>query len=97
MRARAFYESALDLDPSNVDALVGVAFVDLFVGISFTIDDPRRFMEAAETKFLKALSTNTTPMHASAAGAHERALPSTGTASIFVVAFIWRGLRRMAA
>jgi TolB-like protein len=63
-RARAFYERALDLDPCNVDALVGVAFVDLFVGISFTIDDPRRFMEAAETKFLKALST--APNHASA-------------------------------
>ena len=63
-RARAWYERALDLDPRNVDALVGVAFVDLFVGISFAIDDPRPFMAAAETKLLNALST--APNHASA-------------------------------
>jgi TolB-like protein len=35
--ARAFYERALELDPRNVDALVGVAFVDLLIGISFTM------------------------------------------------------------
>jgi TolB-like protein/DNA-binding winged helix-turn-helix (wHTH) protein len=60
--ARSFYERALDLDPCNVDALVGVAFVDLFAGISFAIDDPRPFMAAAETKLLKAVST--APNHA---------------------------------
>jgi TolB-like protein len=63
-RARALYERALDLDPCNVDALVGVAFVDLFVGISFTVDDPAPFLAAAETKLLKVLST--APNHASA-------------------------------
>jgi hypothetical protein len=36
-------------------------------------------------------------MHASAAGAHERALPSRGTASILAVALIGRGLRGMSA
>jgi TolB-like protein len=63
-RARSFYERALDLDPFNVDALVGVAYVDLFVSISFAIDDPRPFVAAAETKFLKALSM--LPNHAAA-------------------------------
>jgi TolB-like protein/DNA-binding winged helix-turn-helix (wHTH) protein/Tfp pilus assembly protein PilF len=56
-RARSLYERALNLDPFNVDALVGAAFVDLFLSISFTNDDPRPLMAAAETKFLKALST----------------------------------------
>ena len=36
-------------------------------------------------------------LHASAAGPHERALPSPGTASIFAVALIEGGLRRMTA
>ncbi|HME84592.1 MAG TPA: adenylate/guanylate cyclase domain-containing protein [Roseiarcus sp.] len=55
-RARAFFERALELDANNVDALVGVASLDLFVGGSLAVDDPRPFMAAAETKFLMALS-----------------------------------------
>ena len=55
-RARAFFERALELDANNVDALVGVASLDLFVGGSLAVDDPRPFMAAAETKFLRALS-----------------------------------------
>ena len=52
---------------------------------------------AATLSGLVPMSPNTTPMHASAAGAHERALPSRGAASIFAVALIGRGLRRMTA
>jgi TolB-like protein/Tfp pilus assembly protein PilF len=55
-RARTFFERALELDANNVDALVGVAMVDLIVGGSLAVDDPRPFMAAAETKFLRALS-----------------------------------------
>jgi tetratricopeptide (TPR) repeat protein len=52
------------LDPGHVDALASLAFVDLFLAISFTIDDPGPFMAAAETKLWKALSMS--PNHASA-------------------------------
>ena len=39
------------------------------------------------------MSPKTTPMHASAAGAHKDARPSRGTATIFEDALIWRRLR----
>ena len=40
-RAREFYERALELDPGNIDALVGVAGVDVAVCVSFMTDDPQ--------------------------------------------------------
>ena len=55
-RARIFFERALELDSCNVDALAGVAMVDLIVGGSLAVDDPRPFMAAAERKFSRALS-----------------------------------------
>ena len=55
-KARIFFERALELDSCNVDALAGVAMVDLIVGGSLAVDDPRPFMAAAETKFSRALS-----------------------------------------
>ncbi len=55
-KARIFFERALEFDSCNVDALAGVAMVDLIVGGSLAVDDPRPFMAAAETKFSRALS-----------------------------------------
>jgi tetratricopeptide (TPR) repeat protein len=55
--ARGFYERALDLDRSNVDALVEAARVDLLDAWSYQIDDPRSLMAAAEAKLSKALAT----------------------------------------
>jgi TolB-like protein/Tfp pilus assembly protein PilF len=55
-KARIFYERALELDPCNVEALAGVAMIDLAVGGSLAVDDPRPFMAAAETKYSRALS-----------------------------------------
>ena len=60
-----FFERALELDSCNVEALAGVAMVDLIVGGSLAVDDPRPFMAAAEAKFARALSA--APNHA---GAH---------------------------
>ena len=64
-RERMFFERALELDSCNVEALAGVAMVDLIVGGSLAVDDPRPFMAAAEAKFSRALSA--APNHA---GAH---------------------------
>ena len=51
-KAREFYERALDLDPGNVDALVGAALVDIV--LSYATDDLSRFRAAAEVKLSKA-------------------------------------------
>ena len=61
-KARTFFERALELDSCNVDALTGVAMVDLAIGGSLAVDDPRPFMAAAEAKFSRALSA--APNHA---------------------------------
>jgi len=55
-RARGFFEQALELDGDNVEALAGAADVDLSEGASYSIDDPRPLMEAAEAKLLRALA-----------------------------------------
>ena len=59
-KAREFYGRALDLDPGNVDALVGAALVD--IALSYATDDLSRFRAAAEVKLSKALSL--APNHA---------------------------------
>ena len=59
-KAREFYERALDLDPGNVDALVGAALVDIV--LSYATDDLSRFRAAAEVKLSKALTL--APNHA---------------------------------
>jgi TolB-like protein/class 3 adenylate cyclase len=65
-KARGFFERALAADPSNVDALVGVARADLFDAWSWRIDDTRPLMAAVEMKLSQALAAapNQTPAHA---------------------------------
>ncbi|HEY1865019.1 MAG TPA: adenylate/guanylate cyclase domain-containing protein, partial [Roseiarcus sp.] len=46
-RARGFFERALGLDPSNVDALLGVGRADLEVGAAFLSDDRPARLAAA--------------------------------------------------
>ncbi|WP_342740881.1 adenylate/guanylate cyclase domain-containing protein [Bradyrhizobium sp. B117] len=61
-QARGFFERALELDPRNVEALVGVASVDATIGaLSMTDDGTARFA-AAESASIKALSL--APNHA---------------------------------
>jgi tetratricopeptide (TPR) repeat protein len=61
-QARGFFERALELDPRNVQAIVGVASVDATVGaLSMTDDGTARFA-AAESASIKALSL--APNHA---------------------------------
>ncbi len=62
-QARGFFERALELDPRNVDAMVGVASVDATAGALFMTDDrtASRFA-AAEAASIKALSL--APNHA---------------------------------
>jgi TolB-like protein/Tfp pilus assembly protein PilF len=63
-QARGFFERALALDPGNVEAMVGMAFVDLAMGIAMLTDDKMAFCSAAETNATKALSL--APDHAEA-------------------------------
>jgi TolB-like protein/class 3 adenylate cyclase/Flp pilus assembly protein TadD len=63
-RARGFFENALALDPTNVDAMAGLSTVDVNVAIGFfTEDRAARFAEAERTA-AKALSL--APDHAPA-------------------------------
>jgi tetratricopeptide (TPR) repeat protein len=55
-QARAFFERALVLDPSNIEALVGNAQVDVSVGSSHMSDDRDARFAAAQTALVKALS-----------------------------------------
>jgi TolB-like protein len=63
-QARGFFERALALDPENVEAMVGMAIVDLAVGIALLTDEKLAFCSAAETNAIKALSL--APDHAEA-------------------------------
>jgi hypothetical protein len=47
-QARSFYERALALDPSNIEALVGTAFVDVCFVSQFLNDNRRSRAAAAE-------------------------------------------------
>jgi len=60
--AQSFFDRALELDPDNVEALVGSAAVDTAMAGNFLADDARRRFAAAETALLKALSL--APRHA---------------------------------
>ena len=63
-QARSFFEKAVALDPENVEAMVGLARVDMSLGAAVMTDDwPARFA-AAETTITKVLSL--APNHASA-------------------------------
>ena len=63
-QSRSFFERALALDPKNVEALVGLANVDVNSGAFFLTDDPAAQFAAAETALIKALSL--APQHARA-------------------------------
>ena len=55
-KGRGFFERALELDPDNIDALVGVAAVEAAVAVSFMTDDPQSLLIAAEARLTKALA-----------------------------------------
>ena len=61
-QARSFFERALALDPENVEALVGIASVDVASAGFFLVDDPAVRFAAAEAALIKALSL--APQHA---------------------------------
>ena len=55
-KARGFFERASALDPANVDALVGLAMVDVNVAVGLSTDDRTARFTAAEDAAAKALS-----------------------------------------
>jgi len=63
-QARGYYEHALALDPGNIEALVGVAFVDYASVAVFLTDDRAARAAAAEAALTKVLSA--APNHAMA-------------------------------
>jgi tetratricopeptide (TPR) repeat protein len=65
-QARGFYERSLALDPGNIEALVGTAWVDWISIVLFVTDDRVASAAAAEVALTKALSL--APNHARAQG-----------------------------
>ena len=61
-QARGFFERALELDPRNVEALVGTASVDVMVSITYMTDDQTTRLASAEAALARALSL--APEHA---------------------------------
>src|ERR1700741_3007419 len=61
-KARGFFECPLELDPRNVDAMVGGASGDAQVGAMFMTDDRTARFAAAEAASIRALSL--APNHA---------------------------------
>ena len=55
-QARGYFERALTVDPSNLDALLGVGRVDYTVGGAFLSDDRDARLAAAEAKIARVLS-----------------------------------------
>jgi TolB-like protein/Flp pilus assembly protein TadD len=55
-KARSHFDRALDLDPGNVDALVGRAWVDIAVAINWLGEDRRRRLRSAEADSSKAVN-----------------------------------------
>jgi TolB-like protein/Flp pilus assembly protein TadD len=56
-QARGFYERALALEPGNVEALVGTAWVNCSIGANLLTDDRIECLTAAEAAVTKALSS----------------------------------------
>jgi len=63
-KARSFFERALALDPKNIEALVGMAGIDLGMAANHLIDDGVARLAVAETALTRALSL--APQHARA-------------------------------
>ena len=61
-QARGYFERALELDPENVDALVGIAAIDTASALHFIVDDADLRLKAAETALVKVVSL--APEHA---------------------------------
>jgi adenylate cyclase len=55
-RARGYFERSLAVDPSNVDALLGMGRVDYSMGGAYLADDRDARLAAAETAISKVLS-----------------------------------------
>ena len=55
-RARSFFERAIALDRENVEAMVGLASIDVTEGAAILSDDPSARFAAAETIATRALS-----------------------------------------
>ena len=62
--ARSFFKRALALDPKNIEALVGMASIDLGMAANHLIDDGVARLAVAETALTRALSL--APQHARA-------------------------------
>jgi tetratricopeptide (TPR) repeat protein len=61
-QARALFERALARDPSNIEALVGIALTDIVRATFVLADNPLELLAAAEAALTKALSLS--PRHA---------------------------------
>src|SRR4029079_15128121 len=55
-RARGFFERAIALDPENVEAMVGLALVNVTEGAALLTDDPLARSAAAEVIATRVLS-----------------------------------------
>ena len=55
-RARGYFERAVALDPSNIDALVGAARSDVLLGGVYASDDRDERLAAAEALLIKGIS-----------------------------------------
>ena len=55
-RARGYFERAVALDPTNIDALVGAARADVLVGAIFTTEHRAERLAAAEALLIKGIS-----------------------------------------
>jgi TolB-like protein/class 3 adenylate cyclase len=64
LQARSLFEGALSLDPGNIEALVGTAFVDTMRGAAMMTDDRAVHFAGAEATLTRVLSL--TPKHAMA-------------------------------
>jgi tetratricopeptide (TPR) repeat protein len=56
IQARGFYERALAIDPRSTGAMVGMAYVDVTLGVDLLPDERAALLSAAETNAIKALS-----------------------------------------
>jgi hypothetical protein len=54
-QARSFFERAIALDHGNIEAMVGLARVDVSLGAGFMTDDYSARFAAAETTLTKVL------------------------------------------
>jgi TolB-like protein/class 3 adenylate cyclase len=63
-QARGFFDRALALDPSNIEAMVSLAQANIMTGATFVTDDRTVHLAAAEKGLIKVL--NMDPQHARA-------------------------------